>query len=140
MFGHRSFLVLGSDASDLMSLMKGGYELLESEFYFEQGIDDKGKVSTRTFGGTIFAVIPQLPPDAIIEWGLKARDFKDGMLVTLNNENLPVEKVVFQHAACIELDVDYKQTGDSYAITRITIQAENMVVGDTVTFSNEWIY
>ncbi len=61
MFGHRSFLVLGGGAADILSLIKGGYEISKCNFSFQQGVDQKGRVSTRVYGGTIHLVLPQLP-------------------------------------------------------------------------------
>lgn len=65
MYGHRSFLLLGSDAGDLLSLIQNGYEIANYSFSFEQGLDDKGKISTRVFGGAIHLTLPQLPLNAL---------------------------------------------------------------------------
>ena len=43
MFGHRSFLVIGGGAADILSLVKGGYEILDCNFAFEQGVDARRK-------------------------------------------------------------------------------------------------
>jgi hypothetical protein len=53
MFGHRSFLMISGGASDLKSLILGGYEALHANYAFSQGIDKKGKVQTRVWGGQI---------------------------------------------------------------------------------------
>jgi hypothetical protein len=43
MFGNRSFSVIGGGAVVIMSLIRGGYEILDCRYSFEQGIDKKGR-------------------------------------------------------------------------------------------------
>ncbi|HCO66305.1 MAG TPA: type VI secretion system needle protein Hcp [Dysgonomonas sp.] len=140
MFGHRSFLVLGGDAADILSLVKGGLEILDCNFSFQQGIDQRGKATTKVYGGNIEIILSQLPPQEIIEWGMESRKYKNGIVVMLDSENLPVEKVLFENAACINFEVNYTQKGKSYATTRLDIRAEKLVVADGVDFDNEWTF
>ncbi len=138
-FGHRSFLLLGShNAADIISLIKSGYEILECHFGFNQGIDAKGKATTRVHSGTITVTLSQLPPQPIIEWALNSRKYLDGMIVLVDEENTPVEKTLFRNAACTSFNLDYTQSGTGYAATRITIEAEQLIVCDDITFTNEW--
>jgi len=138
MFGHRSFLVIGGGAADIMSLIKGGYEILDCRFSFEQGIDNKGKATTRVYCGIIRITLSQLPPKQIIEWALNSRKYHDGAIVVLDAENMPLEKVLFQEAACINFRVDYIQSGDDYTSTEIVLQAKKIIVGNGIDFDNEW--
>ena len=139
MFGHRSFLMLGGGgASSIMSLIKGGYEILDCNYSFNQGVDDKGRVSTRVYGGVISVALSQLPPDPIIEWALQSRKYLDGVIALVDAENNPLEKLIFSQAACVDMEVNYIQTGDSYIATKLTILAEKLVVGDGIDFDNEW--
>jgi hypothetical protein len=140
MFGNKSFLVLGDSASDIASLIKGGYEILSFNFLFRQGVDRRGKVSTRVYGEDINVTLSQLPPKCITEWGIKSKEYRDGMIVTLDNENIPIEKIIFQRAACIGFEVDYTQSGNSYASTKIVIRAEKLIVGNDIDFDNEWTF
>ncbi|GHV52092.1 hypothetical protein FACS1894181_14880 [Bacteroidia bacterium] len=59
--------MIGGGAADIKSLTNGGYEILDCNFEFQQGIDDKGKATTRVYGGTINLTISQLPSKDIIE-------------------------------------------------------------------------
>ncbi|GHV52096.1 hypothetical protein FACS1894181_14890 [Bacteroidia bacterium] len=52
--------------------------------------------------------------------------------------NIPVEKILFKNAACMNLDIDYTQVGDSYVATKLEIQAEQLIVGNGINFTNEW--
>jgi len=140
MFGHRSFLILGGDsAADIKSLIKGGYEISKCNFTFQQGIDDKGRVSTRVYGGTIHIVLPQLPPQEIIEWAIQSRKYNDGVIVLLDAENIPLEKIFFKNAKCIGFEIEHACHGTSYSTTSIVVQTESMTVGSGITFEGEWI-
>ena len=56
MFGHRSFLVLDGGVADILSLVKGGYEVADFEYSFNQPINRMGRASGRVKGGTIVMV------------------------------------------------------------------------------------
>ncbi|MDR3340653.1 MAG: type VI secretion system needle protein Hcp [Candidatus Symbiothrix sp.] len=140
MFGHRSFLIIGGGAADITSLIKGGHEISHCNFSFEQGIDYKGKITSRVYGGTLYVTLSQLPPTGVIEWALQSRKYTDGMIVVLDAENIPFEKILFQNAACVGMDVDYTQKGQSYTSTKLVIQAEKIIVGNGIDFDNEWTF
>lgn len=141
MNGNRSFLLIGSGgAADIISLMKGGHEIYHCDFSFQQGVDVKGKATTRVYAGMLNIILDKLPTDELIEWGVKSRKYVDGAIVLLDNENIPIQKILFEKAACSEFEIDYTQEGDSYARTRLVLQAEKLIVGDGVNFDNEWIY
>ncbi|MDL2306336.1 type VI secretion system needle protein Hcp [Bacteroides sp. OttesenSCG-928-D19] len=138
MFGHRSFLVLGGGAADILTLIKGGYEVTDFEYSFNQSINRKGRVSGKVLGGTIDITIPQVPPLPLVQWGIKSREYLDGMIVTLDANNIPLEKLFFMQAACVHFEMNYTQTGTSYAETKIIIHANKLMVGDGIEFTNEW--
>ncbi len=139
MFSHRSFLMLGDSDPDIANLIKGGYEVYNYRHFFKQEIDRKGKVTTRAYGGFIQLTLTQVPPDPVIEWALDSRKYMDGAIVCVNEENVPLEKIIFRNAACVNFAVNYTQKGSSYTTTSLTIAAEELVVGSGVTFGNEWI-
>ncbi len=81
MNGNRSFLKIGPDNGfDLLALTKEGYEILDCHFSFQQGVDNKGKATTRVHSGTIHLSLSQTPRHDLIEWGLEARKYRDGSL------------------------------------------------------------
>ncbi len=141
MFGNRSFLMLGSSGgSNILDLLKGGLEILDCNFSFQQGIDHKGKATTRTVAGSINVTISQLPNEEIIEWALDSRKYLDGCIILVDEENIPIEKIIFKKAACVNFDITYAVKGSGYAATRLSIQPEaiNLDDGDDNDFSNEW--
>ena len=94
MFSHKTYLKLGDfNGTDFMSLAKNGYELSSFEFSFQQGIDNKGKAATEVFGGSLSVTLPTLPSKEIIEWALDSRKYKKGVVVVLDNEDVPQEKI-----------------------------------------------
>jgi hypothetical protein len=142
MFGHKSFLMLGGDSpADIKSLTEGGYEIANCRWGFKQGTEASGKATTAVHSGVIEVVLSQIPPAQVIEWALDSRKYTDGVVVTLDADNMPVEKVIFQNSTCSYFKIDYLQTGNSYLAVKLEITAERLVVGDgEITFDNKWIY
>jgi hypothetical protein len=121
-----------------MSLAKSGYELADFEFSFQQGTDDTGKASTEVFGGTLSMTLPMLPPNVIIEWALDSRKYKKGIIVVLDDHDVPQEKIMFENAACIGMGINYTQKGEAYIMTDLTLQAERLILGNGLDFDNFW--
>jgi len=138
MFGHRHFLVIGGGAADIVSLISGGYEIFDCNYSIEQGIDDRGKATTRVHGGTFDITLSQLPPKQIVEWAFDSRKYMDGMIVTVDAENVPVEKVLFENARCTDFDINFLQQGSGYIATKFIINAEIIDLGDGIFLDNEW--
>jgi hypothetical protein len=139
MFAHKTYLKIGDfTGTDFMSLAKNGYELTEFEFSFQQGTDDTGKASTEVFGGTLSMTLPMLPPNVIIEWALASRMYKKGVIVVLDDHNVPQEKIMFENAACMGMGINYTQKGEAYITTNLTLQAERLILGNGLEFDNFW--
>ncbi len=75
----------------------------------------------------------------ILEWAMESRKYRSGVIVLVDNENIPLEKIFFNNATCIGFDIEYTEQGTSYSTTSIVIQTENMIVGNGTTFASEWI-
>jgi hypothetical protein len=129
----------GGGAADIISLIKGGYEVHSYRHFFKQEIDRKGKVTTKVYGGFMQLVLTQIPPNPIIEWALDSRKYMDGVIISVNEENIPLEKIIFKNATCVSFSINYTHKGDSYTTTSITIAAEELSLGNGVSFTNEWI-
>ena len=139
MFSHKTYLKLDDfSGTDFLSLTKSGYEVSKFEFSFQQGVDDTGKASSEVFGGTLLLTLPMLPPKVIIEWALDSRKYKKGVVVILDDHDIPQEKVMFDGAACVDMNIDYTQKGESYIATSIVLQAEQLLFGNGLDFDNLW--
>ncbi len=138
MFGHKSFLKLGmlSDAS-IMGLYKESYELESCSYGFSQGVNTDGKAQTEVRGGGILVTIPGIPAMDIIQWALDSRKYHDGVVVICDENDMALEKLKFQDAACIGMEINYSQKGKGYIATKLTLQARKLTVGDT-ELNNRW--
>lgn len=138
MFGHKSFLRIGAlNDSSILGLYKDSYELESCSYSFSQGIDLNGKPQTEVRGGTIFLTYASLPQEDMLRWMLGSVQYEDGAIVICDDNDEPLEKIIFERAACVRLEIEYTQTGKSYIHTKITLQARKIKVGGT-TLENRW--
>jgi hypothetical protein len=138
MFGHKVFLRIGelTDAS-IMGLYKDSYELLNCNYSFAQGIDQKGQPQTDVQGGAFHITLPNLPSPQIMKWMLKPQNKEDGCIVLCDADDTPLSKIFFKNAACIKLNISYMQKGSNYLMTQLILQPEKIIFG-TTTFTNKW--
>ena len=138
MFGHKSFLRIGAlNDSSISGLYKESYELESCSFGFSQGTDTNGKPQTEVRGGTLSLIYGGLPQNDMLAWMLGSRKYEDGAIVVCDENNVPVEKIHFEQAACVGLEIQYTQAGKAYSKTRITLQARHIKIGDT-NLENRW--
>lgn len=138
MNGIRTFLKLGEQSgTNISDLINGGYEILHCSFSFHQGIDAKGQAQTLVKGGEISIVIDNLPTNEIIDWGMDCRKFLNGEIIFCDENNQSVQKLAFIKAACVEIRISYTEVGDAYAQTRLSILAEQLILGEN-SLNNEW--
>lgn len=138
MFGHKSFLRIGAlSDSSISGLYKDSYELESCSFSFSQGVDANGSPQTEVRGGTIYITYGGLPLDDMLRWMLGSTQYEDGAIVVCNDNNEPLEKVYFEQATCVGLEMEYIQKGKTYIQTKITLQARKIKVGET-TLENRW--
>ncbi|WP_282036650.1 type VI secretion system tube protein TssD [Saccharicrinis aurantiacus] len=138
MFGHKCFLRIGAlDDSSINGLYRDSYELAKCEFGFGQGVDSNGKAQTEVTGGSISIVFPNIPKDNMLEWMLKSSNLQSGAIVVCNANDEPLEKIMFEDAACVNLSINYSQKGKGFTTTQMVIQARKIIVGET-NIENNW--
>lgn len=138
MHGHKSFLRIGAlNDSTISGLYKESYELDNCSYNFHQSTDNDGKPQTEVRGGAIHVTYGGLPQNDMIEWMLGSRKFQNGAIVICNDNDEPLEKVLFEQATCIGMEISYSQQGTSYITTKFTLQARKMQVGNT-PLENRW--
>ena len=126
MFGYTVFLKIGNlAASSLTDMYKDSYQLIGCEFGFAQGIDIKGQAQTEVKGGTFYVTYPHLPNRDMIQWMLDARKY--------------LEKILFEKATCVDMEISYIRQGKSYIATKLTVQAQKLAFG-TEEFENQWVF
>ena len=139
MFGHKSFLRLGTlNDSSIMGLYKESYELESCSYSFSQGVDANGKAQTDVSGGAIYITYPALPSEEMLQWALNARKYHDGMIVLCDDNDQPLEKINFEKAACVGLEINYSEKGKGYVSTKLVLQAFRISVG-TSHLTNKWV-
>ncbi|GAD06354.1 hypothetical protein PORCRE_2087 [Porphyromonas crevioricanis JCM 15906] len=138
MFGHRSFLRIGSlnDAS-IKGLLMEGMELEKFSYSFDQAVDVHGKVQGKVRSGTLQLVFANLPPNEIIDWMLNPRKYKDGTIVLYDMNDTPLQKISFTTAACIGMDINYSEVGGTYTSTRIILYAKKLII-NSIIIENDW--
>ena len=138
MFGHKSFLRIGALAdSSISGLYKESYELESCNFGFMQGTDTNGKPQTEVRGGSIELSYGGFPQTDMLNWMLSSGKLEDGVIVVCNENDEPLEKIAFEQAACIRLEVCYSQHGKAYLSTQFTLQARKIKVGE-IELENRW--
>lgn len=139
MFGYTVFLKIGNPAStSLMDMYKDSYQLIGCEFEFAQGIDFRGKTQTEVKGGAFYLTYPQLPSQDMIQWMLDARKYQSGAIVIHDIQGNTLEKVIFEKATCVNMEISYIRQGKSYIATNLCIQAQKLMFG-CEEFENQWV-
>lgn len=138
MFGHKSFLRIGAlNDSSILGLYKDSYELESCSFSFSQGVDTNGSPQTEVRGGTLYLTYSGLPREDMLRWMLNSTNYENGVIVTCDDNNEPLEKIHFEQAACVGLEIEYIQKGKAYLQTKITLKARKIKVGETI-LENRW--
>ena len=119
-------------------LYSDSYELLGCNYSFSQGVDFNGKAQTEVKGGSIFITYPNVPPNDIIRWMLDSRKLENGAIVICDANDIPLEKVLFESAACISMEINYSQKGNGFTATKFVVQAKKITVGQT-SLENNWV-
>ena len=139
MFGYKCFLRLVSlsHASEA-SLLSEGYELLSCNYSFSQGTDQNGKAQSDVTGGIIRMIYPNLPSKELTDWMKTSNKLLSGALVLLDAEGIPAEKVMFEDAACVGMEINFTEEGASYAATSLTLSVRKLTLG-AIEKSFRWV-
>ncbi|NDV65217.1 type VI secretion system tube protein TssD [Bacteroides sp. 224] len=140
MFSHNAFLKLGTSAegTNMLNLMKNGYELSKCNYSFLKSIDNKGQVQSNTTGGIVDISIPSIPTKELIEWSLNSRKYLDGMIVFCDDSGIPLEKIQLFDAACVSMEISYIKTGNAYISTSLVLSVKKMTIG-RYSYESKWI-
>ena len=119
MFGYTVFLKIGNlAASSLTDMYKDSYQLI---------------------GCTFYVTYPHLPNRDMIQWMLDARKYQSGAIVVHDNQGSTLEKILFEKATCVDMEISYIRQGKSYIATKLTVQAQKLAFG-TEEFENQWVF
>lgn len=139
MFGYTVFLKIGNPAAtSLLDMYQGSYELSECQYEFRQGIDIKGQTQTEVKGGSFLVTFPGLPSLDMIQWMLDTRKYQNGAIAIYDNSGSTLEKVTFEKATCVNMELAFIRQGTTYISTKLTLQAQKISLG-TEEFENNWV-
>lgn len=127
-YGYKTSLKLGTTIYDAKAV----------SYAFDKGINDSGEVISPPVGGRIYLSLMDIPKKSILEWGIKPRIFRSGIIETTGIDGgKPVveEEIEFVMGACINLKLVYERNYSNYFTTLLTISAEKICIGR----SNNWI-
>lgn len=127
MFGYQVILEVGGKKFDLE----------QTEFAFMQAADEEGKPQGEVYSGAITMTYPNLPTKEMLQWMLNARKYEDGTITTYGEDGTPIQKLEFKQANCVNMKIDYQDTGSSYCNTQFMIVANKINIGGTEV-DNEW--
>ncbi len=125
----------------------GEYGVVECEYEFHQAVDDTGKPTTRTQGGTIRFVIPATSDDDqfFYKWMFNKMAVYSGTFrfcVFSNDNKKRFKTVEFTDAYCIGLKDFFNDQDEKLMYTTVTISAAVIRVGtgfmDSAVFTNDW--
>ena len=114
------------------------YDAQAVSYAFNKSINEYGNVISSIEGGKIFLSLSDIPKTNILEWGIKPRQYKSGIIeITGIDENKPIaeEEIKFVYAACVNLKLVYERDFSNYFTTFLTISSEKICIGR----SNCWI-
>lgn len=125
----------------------GEYGIVECEYEFSQAVDDTGKPTTRTMGGTIRFVMPATCDDDqfFYKWMFNKTAVYSGTFrfcVFSNDNRRRYKTIEFKNAYCIRLKDYFNDQDSKLMYTDVTISAEALRIGtgliDRAIFTNSW--
>ena len=119
-----------------------GYSIVECAYEFNQSIDDTGKPTSRTRGGTITFVMPTSEDgDAFFyKWMFNKTETHDGKFtfqVYAENNRRCEKNVAFTKAYCVSLKEYFNDNDSRLMYTTVTISAETITISGA-THDNKW--
>jgi len=121
------------------------YGVVECSYDFSQSIDETGKPSSRTRGGTITFVMPATSDDDLFfyNWMFNKTQVYDGTFkfCVFTTRNLQSYKTVsFRNAYCVNLRDYFNDSDSKLMYTTVTISAEVIRIGNSggAVLNNEW--
>lgn len=117
------------------------FELTAMSYSFEREIDENGDVASPIEGGTIFLSMNAFPKDLILEWGMKHRVYKSGIIETIGintDSTIPDEEIAFIDAACINLKIIYERDHSTYFTTLLTLSPRIIHFGRNETWGKKY--
>lgn len=115
------------------------YNVLHCTFSLRQEVDETGRPSSITRGGTISVVIESTDNTALFEWMCDNYMRKDGT-ITFNkrDEDAKMKELNFTEAYMVAYEESFDHAGTGAMITSFSLSAREISLGNGVHL-NEWV-
>jgi hypothetical protein len=128
-YGYKTTLTLDGISHDVTVL----------SYSFDKSINESGIATDPVEGGTIFLSLMDVPKKSILQWGIKHKPLKDGIISTIGIDTegpIAEEEIRFENAACLNLKLLYEREHSNYFTTLLTISPNAICIGRN---NNCWI-
>lgn len=138
MYGYKTNLkILDFRAKDTNTFINEGYELSTFSFSFIQPADDNGKAQGNVQGGILQMSFDGLPTDLLLDWMISPRRYKSGVVTIFGEDERSQQRIVFENATCIDMDISYIKEGRQYFSVQFILSAHRIIIGDSGV-ENNW--
>ncbi len=119
--------------------MQDANELVHCSYSLGQDIDRKGQPQTSVKVGSVVLTYDGIPTPEIIRWSLTPTILYNGVLVLCDADENPIDKVYFEDAACIAMEINYISEGSSSILTQIHLQPRKLILGNE-RLERRWLH
>ncbi len=127
-----AFLKWEGGPSDGMSVISCNYSL-------SQSIDDKGRVSSKVYGGTVFVQVDSSDNSALWEWMIDPDGKKSTASIEFMNvdQGATQKKLEMTDVYCVQYSESFSETGSMPMTTSLTLSAREIKL-DGKPHTNRW--
>jgi hypothetical protein len=126
-----------SSSNSINRAFRDSFEVTYCEYELSKQLNKKGEVDSVLMGGNIRLSIPLLPDEALMHWLFDIKQIVNGEITTQNTQKEVVEKIFFKEARIVDFRFHYESMGIQNASTLITVNAQQISLGDN-EFKNYW--
>lgn len=122
-----------------LSLEGNTYLLNSVSFGIEQDTDKFGRPSSAAKGGRIDIELFSVEDDVIVDWMVHPAKTLNGSISLYEADNeTKLKEIQFENGYCIEFAEIFEQTAGENLLTKVTISAEKLSIGN-IDLDNQWL-
>lgn len=129
MFGYKTILQIDGSNEE--------YELSSFSYSFSQPMGYDGKAQDEVQAGAMEMAFENLPTPLMSRWMLEPRFYRNGVVKIFGNDGAIIQKIDFQQATCIRMNMNYMESGSGYCMTQLTVQAKSLTTNNYMV-ENNW--
>lgn len=122
-----------------LALEGNTYYLNSVSFQIVQAIDKFGRPSSVAKGGKIDIELFTIEDDVIFDWMVHPVKTLNGSINLYEADNeTKLKEIQFENGYCIEYTEVFEQSGVENLVTKLTISAEKLSIGN-IDLDNQWL-